>query len=57
LIQEILLHYEHVFSQPEGNLGKRFDQVYDLKTLRPKAEWEQIYLDVKKSLNQFGLKF
>jgi len=57
LIQKILLHYEHVFSQPEGNPGKRFDQVYDLKTLRPIAEWEQTYTDVKKSLNQMGLKF
>jgi len=56
LIQKILLHYEHVFLQPEGNPGKRFDQVYDLKTLRPIAEWEQTYTDVKKSLNQMGLK-
>ncbi|MHB8134622.1 MAG: monomethylamine:corrinoid methyltransferase [Anaerolineaceae bacterium] len=55
LIQKILMQYEHVFSQPEGNPGKRFDYVYDLKTLRPIREWEQIYMDVKQKLNQFGL--
>jgi methylamine--corrinoid protein Co-methyltransferase len=55
LVQALLQRYEHVFSQPGGNPGKRFDQVYDLSSLRPTAEWEAIYYSVKEELNQLGL--
>jgi methylamine--corrinoid protein Co-methyltransferase len=57
LIQKILGNYEHVFSLAQGNPGSRFDQVYDLKTLRPTAEWEQVYFEVKKELYRLGLNF
>jgi methylamine--corrinoid protein Co-methyltransferase len=55
LVQALLQRYEHVFSQAGGNPGKRFDQVYDLSSLRPTAEWEAIYYAVKEELNQLGL--
>jgi methylamine--corrinoid protein Co-methyltransferase len=55
LVQALLQRYEHVFSQTGGNPGKRFDQVYDLSSLRPTAEWEAIYYAVKEELNQLGL--
>lgn len=56
LIQQLLNRYEHVFSQENGNPGLRFDEVYDLKTLRPKQTWQSIYETVKTELNQLGLK-
>lgn len=56
LIQTLLARYEHVFSWQGGNPGKRFDQVYDLKTLRPTQTWEETYQEVKSELNQLGLK-
>ncbi|HSM25315.1 MAG TPA: monomethylamine:corrinoid methyltransferase, partial [Anaerolineaceae bacterium] len=56
LIQELLKRYEHVFSQDKGNPGLRFDEVYDLNTLRPKPTWESIYQTVRAELNQLGLK-
>lgn len=56
LIQQLLNRYEHVFSQENGNPGLRFDEVYDLKTLRPKQTWQSIYESVKAELNQLGLK-
>jgi methylamine--corrinoid protein Co-methyltransferase len=55
LVQALLQRYEQVFSQTGGNPGKRFDQVYDLSSLRPTAEWEAIYYAVKEELNQLGL--
>ena len=55
LIQTLLAKYENVFSQEGGNPGQRFDQVYDLKTLRPREEWLDIYKTVKEELNQIGL--
>lgn len=55
LVQVLLQRYEHVFSQTGGNPGKRFDQVYDLSSLRPTAEWEAMYYAVKSELNQLGL--
>ena len=55
LIQILLAKYEYVFSQAGGNPGKRFDQVYYLKTLRPTDEWEDIYKTVKEELSQIGL--
>ena len=55
MIQQLLNRYENIFSMPGGNPGKRFDQVYNQKTLHPEAEWENIYFDVKKELNQIGL--
>lgn len=55
LVQALLQRYEHVFSQAGGNPGKCFDQVYDLSSLRPTAEWEAIYNAVKEELNQLGL--
>jgi len=56
LIQTLLSRYEHVFSQEGGNPGERFDRVYDVKTLRPTAEWEEKYQLAKAELNQLGLK-
>ncbi len=55
LVQTLLDKYEHVFSQDGGNPGKRFDQVYDLKSLRPTQEWLTMYETVKEELNQLGL--
>lgn len=55
IVLQLLEKYEHIFNMPEGNPGVRFDQAYDLKTLRPKPEWEQIYREVKLELCQMGL--
>ena len=55
IILKLIEKYEHIFNQPEGNPGVRFDQAYDLKTLRPIAEWEQLYQSVKAELRQMGL--
>lgn len=55
LIQRILDRYEMIFSNPDGNPGKRFDRVYDLNTLRPTREWEETYQTVKAEMRELGL--
>jgi methylamine---corrinoid protein Co-methyltransferase len=55
IVLKLLEKYEHVFNLSEGNRGARFDQAYDLKTLRPLPEWEEMYQTVKGELRQMGL--
>jgi methylamine--corrinoid protein Co-methyltransferase len=56
LVLKLLEKYEHIFDLPEGNPGVRFDQAYDLKTLKPISEWEQLYEEVKSDIHTIGLE-
>ena len=56
IIQKLLEKYEHVFDAPGGNPGVRFDQAYDLKTLKPIPEWQQLYEEVKADVKETGLE-
>ena len=53
---KLLEKYEHVFDNPEGNPGVRFDHAYDLQTLRPVPEWRQMYVEVKSEVRAMGLE-
>ncbi|MCJ7519900.1 MAG: monomethylamine:corrinoid methyltransferase, partial [Anaerolineaceae bacterium] len=55
LVNQLLSRYEHVFQIPGGNTGVRFDLAYDLKTLKPVPEWQQLYEEVKKEVSEMGL--
>jgi methylamine---corrinoid protein Co-methyltransferase len=55
LILKLLERYEPVFSLPNGNPGKPFNQVYDLVNLRPLDEWQRIYDQVKNEVRSLGL--
>lgn len=55
LVLKLLAKYEHVFEQPEGNPGARFDQAYNLQTLTPRPEWQQLYDEVKAEVRELGL--
>jgi len=55
IILKLLEKYEHVFQKPGGNPGVRFDQAYNITTLRPLPEWEQMYQEVKTEVRQMGL--
>ncbi|MCS6906621.1 MAG: monomethylamine:corrinoid methyltransferase [Anaerolineales bacterium] len=54
-VLRLLERYEKVFAQEGGNPGKPFDQVYNLKTLRPTPEWQAMYDQVKTELKVEGL--
>lgn len=55
LVLKLLPKYEHVFDLPEGNPGVRFDEAYDMVTLRPRPEWAQMYEEVKADVRALGL--
>lgn len=56
LVSRLLEKYEAVFDRAEGNPGVRFDQAYDVKTLKPVPEWLNLYEEVKSELRQMGLQ-
>ena len=55
LVSQLLSRYEHVFQMPKGNPGARFDQAYDVKTLKPVPAWQQLYEEVKAEVREMGL--
>ena len=55
LILALLSKYEHVFDLPGGNPGKRFDEVYDISSLRPTREWEGLYSEARSEICKIGL--
>ena len=55
-VLRLLPKYEHVFSQPGGNPGLPFDQVYDLTRVQPLDSWQQMYVEVKNEVREMGLK-
>ena len=55
IILKLLERYEPVFSRPGGNPGVRFDLAYDLRTLQPRPEWQQMYDEVKAEVRGLGL--
>jgi methylamine--corrinoid protein Co-methyltransferase len=57
MVGALLDRYEHVFTQPGGNPGMPFDQVYDRDQLQPTPEWEELYQGVKTEVRKMGLVF
>jgi len=53
LAAELLTRYQATLSSP--NRGKPFAEVYDIETVQPKAEWLDMYYDVKDDLARLGL--
>jgi methylamine---corrinoid protein Co-methyltransferase len=56
LVKEIMPGYMETLANP--NRGLFFDEVYDVETLEPKAEWLSMYYEVKEDLSRrLGLQF
>ncbi len=55
IVKKILGEYES--SIAEAPRGKRFDECYDLKTVRPTQEYLDVYDRVKEQLTRFGLEY
>jgi methylamine---corrinoid protein Co-methyltransferase len=56
LILALLEKYEHVFDQAGGNPGVRFDQAYDLESLKPTTAWDKMYQETRLELRELGLE-
>ncbi|NQT58329.1 MAG: monomethylamine:corrinoid methyltransferase [Bacteroidetes bacterium] len=55
MITKLIKRYEHVFTMPGGNPGKRFDEAYNLETIEPLPEWQALYEEAKRILKSLGL--
>jgi methylamine--corrinoid protein Co-methyltransferase len=53
----LLEKYEHILDRPEGNVGKRFDAVYDMERITPLPAWSAMYEEVKQELADMGIDF
>lgn len=56
LANRLIEKYEHIFDLPQGNPGVRFDESYDLETLKPLPAWQQLYEEVKEDVASLGIK-
>lgn len=57
IVLKLLEKYEHVFKMEGGNKGARFDVSYNMETIEPVPEWQQMYEEVKAELSEMGIKF
>jgi methylamine---corrinoid protein Co-methyltransferase len=55
IVKQIVPKYKDLLDKEPK--GKRFDQVYDMHTLRPTAEWQTMYDEVKEELFGLGIPF
>jgi methylamine--corrinoid protein Co-methyltransferase len=55
IVKRILGEYEAKI--PEAPEGKRFDECYDLATVRPTREYLELYERCKEKLLRFGLDY
>jgi methylamine--corrinoid protein Co-methyltransferase len=55
IVKKILSCYESKI--PDAPQGKRFDECYDLKTVRPTQEYLDVYDRCKEQLTKFGLEY
>jgi len=55
IVKRILGEYES--SIPQAPQGMRFDECYDLKTVRPTQEYLDVYDRCKEQLTKFGIEY
>jgi methylamine--corrinoid protein Co-methyltransferase len=55
IVKKLAGLYEPVLK--EKPIGKPFDEVYDVERIRPTAEWQGMYDEVKNELVHMGLSF
>ena len=56
LVLKLLAKYEHIFGQEGGNDGQPFDVSYNMETIEPVPEWQQMYEEVTADLREMGLE-
>lgn len=57
IVLKLLEKYEHVFHMEDGNKGVCFDEAYDMETVQPVPQWQQMYDEVKAELSEMGIEF
>ena len=57
IVLKLIEKYEHVYNMDDKNKGQRFDVAYDMETITPVPEWQQMYDEVKAELADMGIKW
>ena len=59
LAGEMLSRYEHRVTRDSdgGPVGHTFDEIYDLATLKPRKQFQELYDGFKRELEDMGLEF
>jgi len=59
LAEEMLSRYEHRVTRDSdgGPEGHTFDEIYDLATLKPRKQFQEMYDGMKRELEDMGLEF
>jgi methylamine--corrinoid protein Co-methyltransferase len=55
IVKQLLTRYED--SLPSAPLGLKFWECYDMKTLKPFKEHEELYANARKELESYGVVF
>ncbi|UCG03328.1 MAG: monomethylamine:corrinoid methyltransferase [Candidatus Heimdallarchaeota archaeon] len=55
LVKQLLQKYNQNLENPP--LGKKFQECYDINTVKPSKEYVDVYMKVKKELQELGLQF
>jgi methylamine--corrinoid protein Co-methyltransferase len=55
IVKQILAGYEIMIA--DAPIGKRFDECYNLETIKPTQEYLDLYEQCKEKLNGFGLDY
>jgi methylamine--corrinoid protein Co-methyltransferase len=55
ILQKLLPKFEEKLVNPDR--GKPFRECYDLKTVQPLPEWSNKYDEVRKELEELGIRF
>ncbi len=55
MIRKLFEKYGWTLDDPQ--LGKPFNEVYDVKTIEPLPEWQAMYDEVKAELREMGIQF
>lgn len=55
IVEEIVKLYEDDLDQRP--YGQSFDEVYDIRKVKPDSEWLSVYKEVKEELGELGLRF
>jgi methylamine--corrinoid protein Co-methyltransferase len=55
IVKEILKRYENRFD--EAPVGKKFNECYDVRKVRPTREYIELYNVIKERLKELGIKF
>lgn len=53
IVKELLPLYEATLKDPD--VGRSFQEAYDVQTLQPVPEWEEIYRRVKREVREMGI--